>query len=189
MSKILKYPFRFFRGLLDRIIAVIGTITMAQFPQFFGQYLQRLGGHLAEAKFLLLRYELSAEYFNLTLDEYISLHLNSGNEVFSSSGQIIAELVNRIAALEKSFTALEGATPLNRWWVFIQEVDLEMLRETWSIFTPGIPTTMEGVIYGFCGLLLAWAIYQGIKGLLKSLFKLISSLVYRRKKLEPPFYN
>ena len=181
MSKFLKYPLRFLNGLLDRIIAVLGVVSMAQFPQFFAQYLQRLGGHLAEAKFILLRYQLSADYFDLSLDEYISLHVNSGNEIFSSSGQVIAELVDRVAALEGSFTALNGATPFNRWWVFLQEVDLEMLRETWSIFTPGIPTTIEGAIYGFLGLILAWGVYHGIKTLFKSLYKLISSLLFRGK--------
>ncbi|HBR34948.1 MAG TPA: DUF2937 domain-containing protein, partial [Firmicutes bacterium] len=49
MRKLLRKLLRFFNGLLDRVVAVCGVVGLAQFPQFFGQYIQRLGGHLAEA--------------------------------------------------------------------------------------------------------------------------------------------
>ena len=62
---LLKNFFRFLGGLLDRIIAVFGAVGLAQFPQFFSQYIQRLGGHLAEAQFILVRYEMTAEYFGI----------------------------------------------------------------------------------------------------------------------------
>jgi hypothetical protein len=34
--------------LLDRVLCVAGAITLSQAPEFFQQYLQRLGGHLAD---------------------------------------------------------------------------------------------------------------------------------------------
>ena len=148
MRKLLKYPFRFLNGLVDRVIAVLGVVSFAQFPQFFAQYLQRLGGHLAEAQFMLVRYELTAEYFNMTLEEYIATHLQSGNEIFTSSGQLIVELVDRIKDLENSFLALT-MPQYNPVVGFSQEYDLEIVKETWSILRR-IPTTTEGLIYGAC---------------------------------------
>lgn len=189
MRKLLKYPFRFLNGLVDRVIAVLGVVGFAQFPQFFAQYLQRLGGHLAEAQFMLVRYELTAEYFNMTLEEYIATHLQSGNEIFTSSGQLIVALVDRIKALENSFLALNNASVYSRWWVFLQEYDLEIAKETWSIFTPGIPTTTEGLIYGACGLVVAWAVYNVVKALLKTLAKLISKPFSRRRRLMFPAHK
>ena len=50
MRRILAYPLRFLGSILDRIIAGLGAILLAQFPQYFGQYLQRLGGHLNELR-------------------------------------------------------------------------------------------------------------------------------------------
>ena len=51
------------------------------------------------AQFMLVRFEMTAEYFGMTLDEYIATHVNSGHEVFVSSGQLINDLVLRISAL------------------------------------------------------------------------------------------
>lgn len=189
MHKLWKLPFRFLNGLIDRTIAVLGVVGFAQFPQFFAQYLQRLGGHLAEAQFLLLSYELTAEYFNMTLEEYIATHLQSGNEIFASSGQLIVELMNRIKALENSFLALNNAPVYSRWWVFLKEYDLEIVKETLSIFTPGIPTTTEGLIYGACGLLVAWVAYIMFKALLKILVRIITKPFSRRRRLIFPAHR
>ena len=169
-------------GLLDRAFAVLGVVGFAQFPQFFAQYLQRLGGHLAEAQFLLLNYELTAEYFNMTLEEYIATHLQSGNEIFASSGQLIVELIDRIKALENSFLALNNAPLYARWWVFLKEYDLAIIKETLTVFKPGIPTTIEGLIYGACGLVVAWAVYNLLKVLLKFLAKIVTKPFSRRRR-------
>ncbi|NLW59189.1 MAG: DUF2937 family protein [Firmicutes bacterium] len=186
MAKIWKYPFRLLNGLIDRTIAVLGAVGFAQFPQFFAQYLQRLGGHLAEAQFMLVRYELTAEYFNMTLEEYIATHLQSGHDIFTSSGQLIAELVDRIKTLENSFLALSNATVYTRWWVFLQEFDLQIVKETWSTYTPGIPTTIEGLIYGACGLIVAWLAYNMAKAVLKVMFKIVTRPFTRRRRLMFP---
>jgi hypothetical protein len=179
---LLKNFFRFLGGLLDRIIAVFGAVGLAQFPQFFSQYIQRLGGHLAEAQFILVRYEMTAEYFGMTLEEYIATHLNSGHEVFVSSGQLITELMERITFLEESLTALKEASIYTRWWVFARKFNYSIAQETWLDFTPGIPTTLEGVIYAICGLLLSWVLFQALKTLLKFFGKVISTPFSRRKK-------
>jgi len=186
MSNLWKYPFRFLNGLIDRTVAVLGVVSFAQFPQFFAQYLQRLGGHLAEAQFMLVSYELTAEYFNMTLDEYIATHIQSGNEIFASSGQLMIDLVNRIQTLERSFVALNEASVYSRWWVFLREYDLQIAKETWSIFTPGIPTTTEGLIYGACGLLVAWVVFHVVKVLLKTLAKITAKPFTRRRRLMFP---
>ena len=186
MRKLLRKLLRFFNGLLDRVVAVCGVVGLAQFPQFFGQYIQRLGGHLAEAQFMLVRFELMAEYFNMTLEEYIKTHLNSGNEVFASSGQLINELLIRIQTLEETLTALRNATVYNRWWVFIREFDYEIVRETWVDFTPGLPTTLEGLVYSVCGLFVAWGVFQGIKSLLKGITKIIKTIFIRPRDYRVP---
>ena len=60
MEKILLYPFRFLDGLVDRVVSLAGAVGLAQFPQFFAQYLQRLGGHLEEARLVIARYRAAA---------------------------------------------------------------------------------------------------------------------------------
>ncbi|NLY89597.1 MAG: DUF2937 family protein [Firmicutes bacterium] len=166
MKKILLFPFRIMDGLADRIISIAGAVGLAQFPQFFAQYLQRLGGHLEEARLVITRYRAAAESLDLTLEEYLAQHLASGNEIFVSSGQVLTGVFQRLTELEEAFRALQQAGPFTRWWFFLLKADPLIIRETWRHFHPGLPTTVEGLIYGLAGLFLAWGLYQGVRALI-----------------------
>ncbi len=168
MSKI----FRFLDGIADRICAVLGAVGLSQFPQFFGQYLQRLGGHLNEAGKIYEQYQKAAADAGLTLEEYVKEHLSSSSEVFISSGRVIENLVDRYNALEQSYLALSGSNIYNRWYVFIKEVDWEIAAGTWNNFIPGIPTTIEGLSYAIAGLLAGWGIYAVFKAFITYPFRL-----------------
>jgi hypothetical protein len=164
-------PVKFLDNLLDRICAVLGAVALSQFPQFYGQYLQRLGGHLDEAKRTLDLYISAAENLGLTLEEYILEHLDSSSEIFISSGQVIEDLLVRYNELEQSYNALQGANIFNRWIIFIQEVDRSIAVGTWNNFMPGVPTTVEGLTYALFGLLLGWGIYALVKTLITFPFR------------------
>jgi hypothetical protein len=127
--------------------------------------MQRLGGHLDEAKLMLQQYLDAAAALGLTLDEYIREHLESGSAVFTSTGRIIADLVERVQALEQAYQALQGAGLFNRWFVFLREVDWSIAAGTWENFVPGVPTTLEGLIYALTGLLIGWGLYALLKAL------------------------
>ena len=170
MKKYLFYPLRILESLFDRALAIVGSITLAQFPQFYAQYLQRLGGHLDEARRIVSEYSKAAKSFNLTLQEFIKIHLTANNPVVQSTGTIIENSLNRLADLEKSFQALKGGSLCNRWWIFLKNMDPAIFRQTCSDYTPGLSFTVESLIYALIGLLITWGIYQGIKGLIIMLF-------------------
>lgn len=171
MIKIRGGPLKFLDDLADRISAAVGAVALSQFPQFYGQYMQRLGGHLDEARRMLEQYINAAAALNLTLEEYIHEHLESGSSVFISSGEIMQSLVERYEALEKAYMALKDANIYSRWFVFLKEVDWSIAAGTWQNFVPGVPTTTEGLVYALTGLLLGWLIY--------SFFKYIVSIPFR----------
>ncbi len=171
MKTILRYPFRLLNGLLDRSFALAGALLLAQFPQFYSQYLQRLGGHLEEMRRTVAAYEEAAAAAGLSLERYVEEHLISDSEVFTSSGQIIASLVERLAKLEQSCEALLQASPFSRWLVFLSEADWAITSETWRSFTPGVPTTLEGAAYAAAGLLLGWGAYVLLRTGAKPLFR------------------
>ena len=139
---------------------------MSQFPQFYGQYMQRLGGHLDEARLMLQQYIDAAAALGLSLDAYIREHLESGSEVFTSTGRIIADLVERVQTLEQAYQALQGAGVFSRWFVFLREVDWNIAAGTWENFVPGVPTTLEGLLYALTGLLIGWGLYVLLKSLI-----------------------
>lgn len=163
-------PFNMITGILDRIFGVIGALLFAQFPQYYSQYIQRLSGHVQEAKIALQRYIQAAQSLGLTLQEYVDHHLVSQEEIYTSSGEVILEIIDRFYFLENSLHILQNATPLNRWFLFIRNVDWEIANHTWQEFTPGVPTTPEGIIYALVGLFLGWSIFQLLRGLIQRLF-------------------
>ena len=167
LKNILRQPGKFLDGIMDRVSSVIGAILLAQFPQFYAQYMQRLGGHLDEARRVVEQYEEEAAGFGLTLEEYIKHHLEADSEIFVSSGQVIENVWDRLMDLEASFVALNEAHPFWRVWAFFNHADWEIAARAWQNFTPGVPTTLEGLVYAFVGLLLGWGIYLGIKSVVK----------------------
>jgi hypothetical protein len=175
MFKAIRHPLRFIDGILDRIASIIGAVAFSQFPQFFGQYMQRLGGHLAEAQRALAQYNAAAKALGLTLEEYIREHLDSGSEVFVSSGKVIQDMLERVQRLELSYQVLQDATIYNRWLVFMREVDWSIASGTWEDFVPGVPTTVEGLTYALAGLLLGWGAY--------TLFKMAIAVLSKALKL------
>ena len=170
MHKKLKKTRPIFEGIADRVFSVLGAIGIAQFPQYFSYYLQRLGGHLSEARQIVAQYRQAADSLGISLEKYIETHLDAENEIFISSGEIMGNFLVRLESLEQSFYVLQQSTPFNRWWVFFQEVDWAIARQTLNIYTPGIPTTPEGLIYAFLGLIIGWGLFSIIKLTLINLF-------------------
>ncbi len=183
MLKLLRHPVKFLDGIADRIVTVLGAVSLSQFPQFYGQYMQRLGGHLDEARRALEQYIQAARNLNMSLEEYITEHLESGSDVFVSTGEVIRDLVNRVETLEQSYSALQDATIYNRWFVFMREVDWSIAAGTWENFVPGVPTTVEGLTYAVAGLLIGWGLYLLFKTAVTFPAKAINA---RRKKSKSP---
>lgn len=163
MYKAVSQPLKFIDGIFDRVFSIIGAVALSQFPQFFGQYLQRLGGHLAEARLTLVQYNSAAEALDMTLKEYIREHIESGSAVFKSSGEVIQNLLERYQSLDQAYRAMLDANIFNRWLVFFKEVDWSIAAGTWENFMPGVPTTIEGLTYAMVGLLLGWGLYALLK--------------------------
>jgi hypothetical protein len=174
-------PIKFFDNLIDRFCAALGAVALSQFPQFYGQYMQRLGGHLDETKRALDQYIKVASDLGLTLEEYIIEHLNSSSEIFKSSGRIIEDLLTRYNELNQTYNALQEANIYNRWFVFLKEVDWSIAVGTWNNFMPGIPTTIEGLTYALAGLLAGWGTY--------SIVKLLIAFPFRKRPQKLKFYS
>lgn len=172
MSKVFAYPLRLLNGFFDRVFALTGAMLLAQFPQFYGQYLQRLAGHLDEARRTMVLYEESAASLGLTLEQYIEQHLVSDSAVFVSAGEVITSLLERLHQLERSLATLVEAPPLFRWWIFLQEAEWPIMMQTWRDFTPGLPTTIEGLLYAATGLLIGWSCYSLGKLIFQKLLRL-----------------
>lgn len=147
-------------GVIDRVLCVLGTIAFAQMPEFMQQYLQRLGGHLDEARRQLSQFHNAAEQSGLTLDRLIIQTETNADAAVAKLGGVMTGAIERVEELESAQYAITSATVFERPFVFLQNVDADIARATWQIFKPAIPTTVEGLVYALVGMFFLLTIYH-----------------------------
>jgi len=148
-------------GLIDRVLCVVGAVLFSQLPEFMQQYLQRLGGHLDEARRQLDQFREVAAKSGRTLDQLVAQSQASSEEAVARLGRLMQDTVARVDALAGADAAIRHASVLTRPFVFLRHVDLAIARGTWSIFKPAVPTTLEGMLYAGLGVLIILAVYHG----------------------------
>ena len=151
-------------SLLDRALCVVGAIAFSQFPEFMQQYLQRLGGHLDEARRQLEQFRHAAAQSGLTLDQLIHQTSTNSDAAVARLGGVMTAAVDRVHDLETTQFALLHASVWTRPFVFFRHVDPGIARNTWTIFKPAVPTTPEGLGYALLGIFVLLGVYHlGIK--------------------------
>ena len=129
-------------GVLDRVLCVLGTIAFSQIPEFMQQYLQRLGGHLDEARRQLSQFHTAAD------------------AAVAKLGGVMSGAVARVDELAAAQSAIQTASLWERPFVFMRNMDPQIARATWQIFKPAIPTTVEGLVYAAAWMFVLLTIYH-----------------------------
>ena len=142
-----------FDRLIDRILCVLGAVLFSQGPEFMQQYLQRLGGHLDEARRQLAVFQDTATQAGVTLEQYIRQAASNADPGVARLGDVMTGAVERVSSLHTAHDSLLHASLWARPFVFLRHLDLEIARATWAIYKPAVPTTWEGLIYALAGML------------------------------------
>ena len=147
--------------LIDRVLCVFGAVLFSQIPEFIQQYLQRLGGHLDEARRQLGRFQEIATKAGLTIDELMVKSRGSPEPTVVQLGKLMRDTSSRVDALAAAEAGIRNASLFSRPLIFLRHLDLSIAHATWAIFKPAVPTTVEGLFYAGVGVLLMLALYHG----------------------------
>lgn len=151
---------RLFDSLIDRILCVLGAVLFSQGPEFMQQYLQRLGGHLDEARRQLAVFQQTAAQAGLSLDQFISQTGSNPDSAVARLGGVMADSVQRVGSLQSAHDALLHSALWERPFVFVRHLDVEIARATGAVYQPAVPTTLEGLAYALAGMLVFLALYH-----------------------------
>jgi hypothetical protein len=152
-------------GLLDRVLCVAGAVLFSQVPEFMQQYLQRLEGHLDEAKLAVDRFREAASQSGMSLDQLMATAAQNPNPAIGKLGGVVQGALARVDTLSAADAALRDASALTRPFVFLAHADWGIARATLSIYRPAVPTTMEGAVYAAIGIIVMLSVYHGaVKG-------------------------
>lgn len=147
-------------GFLDRVACVLGAVAAAQAPEFFQQYLQRLGGHLAEALRQLATFESAANAAGKPWAQFVADTTANADPGLAKLGTAMADTAARAEELGAAQAALLEASVWSRPWAFLRHLDTEIAQGTLAVFKPAVPTTAEGAIYAAVGIVIAYGLWQ-----------------------------
>ena len=146
--------------LVDRVVCVLGAVLSSQLPEFMQQYLQRLEGHLDEARLQLERFRDAASKSAMTLEQLVAGAGQNPDPAMGRLGAVVREAAERAGRLGAADEALRHATAWTRPFVFASHLDWSIARATWAIYRPAVPTTAEGLSYAAAGMLVALCAYH-----------------------------
>jgi hypothetical protein len=127
-------------------VAAVLAAGGAQGPAFVQAYLQRLGGHIDEARRTVA---------NLHNDAVAKALPEA-----ASRDQLVESFATRLADLEASRAAILDASALARPVVMAFDADREITAATAQAFTPTMPLDPTGLIYALAGLALGWGLWE-----------------------------
>lgn len=140
--------------IANGLAAIVGAGFASQFPEFYQQYLQRLGGRLDQALVQEARIFEAAQGQGLSVPDYVQRFLDSGDPVFRAEGQLLQETLKDAETLRAALVELVNASPLARPFTFAENVDSGLFQATLEAYVPAMPVSVEGFAYAAIGMLL-----------------------------------
>jgi hypothetical protein len=131
------------------LAGLAGGGALAQFPEFYQQYLQRLAGRMDEVRQRADEIAGDAVANGLGVQAYIARFLDS--PAHAMEGERMAEALESAVRLDAAYGALAHAGAWQRLPLFLRHFDSALARDTGSLFQPALPLTFGGLIYALAG--------------------------------------
>lgn len=147
-------------GILDRVLCLVGAVLFAQLPEFIQQYLQRLGGHLDEARRQLAQFEAVATQAKLPLPQFIERTSRNADAAVAQLAGVMQSALDRVTELTHAEAALRNASLWEKPFVFFANLDRSIASATLDVYRPAVPTTVEGLLYAAAGMTVILIIYH-----------------------------
>ncbi len=146
-------------SLAGTAIAVITGLASLQLPAFMHAYLQRLGGHLDEARLGL-----------------VALKAGQAEKIGQDAilrEQLAATAQERVDYLEGAQSAIIQAGAFEKPIIFITHLDSDITLAAAQSFTPALSLDLPSLIYAVLGIVVGWLLWGIIKA---------PARLFRRKK-------
>jgi len=163
----------FIRGILDRIILVIGVVAAGCIPSFIAQYRQRVGGRLDQVLQDMAPFQAIANQFHHgSLQELIKYHLATADPTFHDEGAALQGMVDSAEQLRQALLALN--TDLFHQLVYmLVKADPLIARATWEIFSPAFNLTPQSVVFAIIVGVAIWLVFLAVWMLIDRLARIL----------------
>lgn len=133
------------------LFGLVGAVLLSQFPEFFQQYVQRLGGRLDELTAQVAALDRRAAESGKTTQLYIRDFVLHRDPQVRREGQELQSMVQRRTSLAAAYEALTDADRTWRAGRFAEHFNWDIASATFSAYQPAVPVTAESGIYAGAG--------------------------------------
>ena len=134
------------RGLLDRVILLLGVVGGGCIPSFVNQYQQRVGGRLDQALQDISPFQQIADrYHGGSMDSLIQHHLRSNDPTFYEEGAALQVIMDSIVSLRHMLAQLD--TDVAHQLIYLSlHYDTKILQSTLNVFEPAFMMNTDGLL-------------------------------------------
>lgn len=163
----------FIRGILDRIVLVIGVVAAGCIPSFIAQYRQRVGGQLNQVLQDMAPFQAVANQFHHgSLQELINYHLASADRTFHDEGAALQGMVDSAEQLRQALAAL-NTDLFHQLAYMLTKADPLIARATWEIFAPAFNLTPQSVVFALVVGIAVWLVFLAAWMLIERLARIL----------------
>lgn len=148
---------------IERIFSLSGALLLAQFPQFYEQYLHQLRGHLGELNYQAAIIDQSAKIAQKSVPELIGKFLSSSDGDFQRQGALMQGILDRLYTFSQAVESLQNSNSLMKPLLFVRYADKSVVADTLSHFRWGFVFTLESLAYMLIGMFLGHFLFTLVK--------------------------
>lgn len=147
------------------LFALICAAALSQFPAYFDQYKQRLGGALDETEAQLQALDERAAAQDMARYDYIRHFQDNPDDVVRKEGDAMLALIARQQWLRDAKARLDGASDFMILIETAFHLDPKIAENAMKDFVPALPLSIAGAFHAFIGFLLGYLVPSGIRSL------------------------
>ena len=136
---------------LALFVALLFAFVATQVPEFMQQYRQRLGGAIDELAAVVSRFESDSAQQGLTQSGGIDRLRSNDDRFVRQRGDQEQDNVVRLQNLREAQTRFRSDGLVSQYGTLITHFDSRIARGALSDFSPAVPTTPQGFVFGMIG--------------------------------------
>ena len=152
-----------------RILLIVFSLAcagaMSQFPEFFQQYTQRLGGTLDELNRQVEALDVRAQENGLGRFDYVRRFQSNEDPIIQGEGDAMIDMLARQVRLQMILDRLRAAP----WYMHAIEtvfhLEPDIAEQTLKDFVPAIPLSVSGGAHAFFGFFFGYLLPLCIRSL------------------------
>lgn len=133
-------------GFAGNVVAAVAGAAASQTLAFVHAYLQRLGGHLDEAR--------------RALEGIASGEIPGGAIDAGARAQLVASFEPRVIELQAARDAIAQASAFAKPYALLVHYDPRIASATLDSFTPAVPVDMASLIFALAAVALVWGLWE-----------------------------